>query len=472
MSRLRVFVLAGATGLVSACAVGPNYQAPQLPVHAAGPYTATAQGVDPAAPLPDDWWRLYQDPVLDDLVARAFAANTDLRIASANLARAQAIVSEARAGRLPSTDLSGGVEYGDAGQSGQGSGGAQWTRSGSFGLAWEADLFGQIGRAIEASRADAEAVAAARDAVAVTVAAEVTRAYLDACSYAYSLDVARQSAAIADDSLRLVSLRERAGAAGRFDVERAGTVAANARAAIPAFEGARQVALFELAALLGLTPGEIPAAAQTCTRPPEPVAEIPVGDGSALLRRRPDLREAERRLAADTARIGVATADLYPSISIGGSGNFLRNDAVRGSDSLSFSLGPLISWRFPNVSVARARIRQAEAQGDASLAAFDGAVLRALKEVEQALARVTTEQQRRDALNQAAMRSERAWQLADQQYRAGSISYLDAMVAQTDMLNARANLAASLQVLSSRRADLFKALGGGWQAAQAPVGGQ
>src|SRR3546814_4297710 len=133
---------------------------------------------------------------------------------------------------------------------------------------------------------------------------------------------------------------------------------------------------------MGETPAGVPEEALKCTHPPAPSAAWPVGDGTALLRRRPDLREAERRLAADTARIGIATADLYPRISLGGSGSFLRNQDVRGSNSLSFSVGPLLTWSFPNVAVARARIRQAEAQGDASLAALDGKVLTALKEVD------------------------------------------------------------------------------------------
>jgi len=461
--------------LASACAVGPDFERPGTPVAAAEPFVTRAAGIDPTVQLPNDWWKLYRDPALDELVARAFAANTDLRVASANLARARAILGEARAGRLPSTSLSGGVSYGDMVQNGAGQGAvvtggdAQWSENANFGLSWEVDLFGRVSRAIEAARADAAAVEAARDAVRVTVAAETTRAYFNACAYAYALDVARQSWKTSSDSFRLVTEQERAGSVGKLDVERAGAAMATARAAIPALEGQQQVALFELAALLGTTPDQVPEAARQCAVPPEPVAALPVGDGAALLRRRPDLRQAERQLAADTARIGVATADLYPKISLGGSGNFFRNDQVRGGDSFSFSLGPLISWSFPNIAVARARIRQAEAQGEASLATFDGRVLTALKEVEQALATVATEQQRLDALREAQERSEQAYRFADLRYRAGSIGYLDVLVAQADLLAARSAYAGSVQRLASNRVDLFKALGGGWQSAQ-PTG--
>lgn len=159
----------------------------------------------------------------------------------------------------------------------------------------------------------------------------------------------------------------------------------------------------------------------------------------------------------------MATADLYPRISLGGFGGFLRSETVKGSDSLSFSLGPLVSWSFPNMATARTRLRQAEAQGDVALATFDGRVLTALKEVEQALARVAQGQRRLDDLAEAEASAQRAWALADLRYRAGSISLLDLLVAQSAMLEARSVHAAALTQLSSDRVDLFKALGGGWR---------
>ncbi|MEJ7935440.1 efflux transporter outer membrane subunit [Sphingobium sp. AN558] len=458
--------------LASACAVGPKYERPKSPLAEAGPFVTKGAGFDPVAQLPDDWWRLYRDPGLDALVERALVANADLRVAAANLARARAVLGEARTARLPSTNLSGGVAYGDGVQGGGqagvagNQGDAQWSRSGTLSLAWEVDLFGRVSRAIAAAQADAQAVEAARDAVRVTVAAETTRAYVNACALAYAIEVARQSAKTSSDSLRLVTAQERAGSVGKLDVERAGAAAATARSAIPALEGQRQIALFELAALIGTTPGDVPQAARSCAQAPEPAASLPVGDGAALLRRRPDLRQAERQLAADTARIDVATADLYPKVSLGGSGNFFRNDMVRGGDSFSFSLGPLISWSFPNIAAARARLRQAQAQGYASLATFDGRVLNALKDVEQALTMVATEQDRLGSLREAQLRAGEAHKLADLRYRAGSVSYLDVLLAQADMLSARSAYAASVQRLASARVDLFKALGGGWQHSQ------
>ena len=164
----------------------------------------------------------------------------------------------------------------------------------------------------------------------------------------------------------------------------------------------------------------------------------------------------------------MATADLYPRISLGGSGNFFRNDTVRGGDAFSFSLGPLISWSFPNTSVARARLRGAQAQGESSLAQFDGRVLKALKEVEQALTLVAAAQTRLSNLAEAVRRSQIAFDIAKQRYAAGAASFLDLLSAQGDLLAARSAQASAQQQLSSRRVDLFKALGGGWEGASAP----
>lgn len=451
--------------LANACAAGPDYERPQTSAPAAGSFQTIVAGTNTADPA-DQWWRLYDDPVLDGLIDRALVANTDLRVARANLLRAQAVLREARSGLLPGGNLTAGADYGDDGgfQGGQQQGGsAQWSYNGSATADWEIDLFGRIGRAIEAAGADAAAVEAVRDRVALTVAAETARAYVDTCALAEAVAVATESAQIAEREYTIQQSRVRAGAASDLDAERSATALANVRAELPVLEGRRRASLFELAALIGATPAEIPQEARACTRAPAPVAAIPVGDGRSLLARRPDVREAERRLAADTARIGVATADLYPRISLGGSANFFRNDDVRGSDSFTFSIGPLISWSWPNLLVGRSRVQQAEASTQASLAAFDGAVLTALKEVEQALSLYAAEGERNQRLNEAASHAEAAYRLADQRYRTGSIAFLDLLDTQREWLQARMALANSSQLLGSLRVDLFKALGGGWQ---------
>lgn len=464
---MRRFIAAFLPALLGACAMGPDYSRPDTPPPAAGAFQTTVPGTSTAAPS-DRWWRLYDDPALDALIERALAANADLRAARANLLRAQAILRETRSDLLPSGQLSAGANYGnDQGGGFQGGGTTQWSYNGAATASWELDLFGRIGRSIEAARGDAQAEEAVRDRVALTVAAETARAYANACALAEAIAVARESAAIAERELTIQQTRERAGAGFRLDTERSATALANARAELPTLEGRRQTALFELAALVGATPAEVPDAAKRCARAPAPVAAIPVGDGRGLLARRPDVREAERRLAAETARIGVATAELYPSISLGGSGNFFRNDAVRGSDSFSFSLGPLISWNWGALFAGRAHVQTARASAQAALARFDGAVLTALKEVEQALSVYAAEGARNQRLREAAGHADAAYRLAEQRYRAGSMSFLELLDAQRELVTARAALASSTQQLGSLRVDLFKALGSGWEPATA-----
>lgn len=455
--------------VTAGCASGPGAPPPATPEAAAGPFVSRPADTNAAAPLPPDWWKLDNDPALDHLVHEALAANANLRVTLANLDRARAIYTEARGGLFPSTNVSAGVGYGRDQTTWTGTGQAptQWSYSGGLDIAYEVDLFGRVRGDIDAARDDADAIAAAHDAAKVVVVAETTRAYVDACAFGESINVARSSVELAQRSLDLVSRQEHAGSASRLDVERAGVTLAQAQATVPPLQGQRDAALFELAALMGRTPSQVPKSARTCTKAPEMTQALPIGDGTALLRRRPDVRQAERQLAADTARIGVAVADLYPRITLGASGNYLRNDSLKGNRAWSFSLGPLISWSFPNVAVTRSRIAQAKAQAAASLANFDGTVLNALKESEQALSAYGTTMQQRQALIEARDRSETAFQLADQRYRAGSISYLDVIVAQTSVIDAKSQVAAANQRVGSARVSVFKALGGGWEQAQA-----
>lgn len=447
---------------VAGCATAPP--PPPISAAASGPFVTRAAGANPAQEPPAAWWRLYEDPVLDRLVAEAFAANTDLRVAEANLRRARAIRSETQANWLPSTEISGGATYGDApAQSGQPTG-SRWTSDASAAVAWELDLFGRLQSALRVAGAEAQAVEAARDGVRVTVAAETTRAYSDACAFGEAVAVGRSSLKMTQESLALITRQERVGVASGLDVDRAATAVARAQAALPPLEDQKRAAVFELAALLGRAPSQAPAEAIACVRAPAPVAALPVGDGTGLLRRRPDVREAERRLAADTARVGVATADLYPRISLGGSVDYLDGDGTSKQDRLTFSVGPLMSWSFPNVTKARARVRQARAGADAALAAFDGTVLTALKEMEQALSTYDAEGARQVALTAARDRASHAFQLAQDSYRAGSLSYLDVLVAQREFLEASGELAGARQRLGTARVRLFKALGGGWNA--------
>lgn len=458
--------LLAAALLASGCAIGPDYASPQPPEHAAAHFLGTGN-VAVVAPLPDAWWRLYDDSNLDALVQRAFAANTDLRVAEANLERERAVLSEVGNARFPSTELSASKFYGNnTSASGQGlpTSNKQWTSTGSIVASWEIDLLGRVRRSVEAERDNVEAVQAARDAVRVKVAADTTRNYVEACALAESVATARASIDIARQTLDLTQQQVHAGAASPFDAERAAATLATTEASLPPLEAQRQNVLFALAALVGATPAEVPEAAAACTHAPKLAGLIPVDDGAALLKRRPDVREAERKLAADTARIGVAMGDLYPRIYLNGAINYLR-DGTSGSPSTpawTFGVGPALTWSFPNIGVARSRVKQAKAQTQASLATFDGTVLNALRDVEQALTSLGAQERRYVSLAQADERTGNAYRLANDRYRAGNISQLELLDVSRDRVAAQAALADSAVSLNAARVDLFNALGGGW----------
>jgi NodT family efflux transporter outer membrane factor (OMF) lipoprotein len=461
----------------SACAVGPNYRAPQTPTDAGAPFvSATPKVATPDAP-PADWWRLYDDPTLDGLVQQALTENQDLKVAAANLLKASGVLAQARAGLFPTTDLSIGDQWGKSSS-------AQlfasltgtkaepaWLGSGAFNVSYEVDIFGRIRRSIEAARADAAATAEAENVVRITVAAETARAYADACAFAEQADTARRSADLAKQVLDLTARMRDLGAKSDFDVASAAAVYDQANAAIPTFEGEQRAQLFELAVLTGRPPAEISQAAAACKTPPTIKTPLPVGDGAALLKRRPDVREAERTLAADTARIGVATADFYPTVSltgnVGTSGSSLKQ--IVSASSFTYQLGPLITWSFPNLLVARAEVIQAKAQASGSIASFNSVVLNALKETEQALTTYDAELSRHQALVANVGDNQRAFDLAQIQLQRGSISFPDLLQTERNLEVARADLAASDQALIDDQVAVFQSLGGGWEDAPTVV---
>jgi NodT family efflux transporter outer membrane factor (OMF) lipoprotein len=462
------------------CVVGPNYRTPAPPAGAGEPWRYAEPSRETASEPPDDWWRLYDDARLDAYVAEAFEANYDLAAAEANLASSRAILEATRAGRLPTTTTRFDAIYGRdpvtdeilgiTGHENQ----TVWKFDDLLDVSYELDLFGHVRRSIEASKADTQATAAARDAVRVTVAAETTRAYVSICVLGEQLAVARQSLQVATHQLDITARRRAAGAATELDVVRAQLIASQVRATIPPLEGQQRAALLELTALIGKTPAYAPQEALGCVAPPRLQASIPVGDGAGLLRRRPDIREAERRLAAGTARVGVAIADLYPRITLVGSYGGASGDinALTLERGLAWGLGPSISWTFPNQTAPRARVRASKADANAALQEFDSTVLRALKETEQALTTYGSELDRRRALEDAQTQARQAFDLAQGQVAAGSASALDLLTSEQQTVAADAALASSDGAMVQDQIGVFKALGGGWQgrrqAANAP----
>jgi NodT family efflux transporter outer membrane factor (OMF) lipoprotein len=463
---------AGALALSACTTVGPNYKVPQAAAvkapAAQGAFLGAASPAVSQAPPPPGWWRLYRDPTLDALEEQALAANTDLRVAAANLARAQAVVSEARAANEPTLKINGSAER--ARESAE-----------SFllfepiptenladvglGVSYTIDLVGRLRRAAEAAQADAEASQAGLDLARVSVAGEVAAAYIDACAAGEELAVANRSV---DLQARNLAVTERLAAAGRgtaIDVTRARALLDQTRSGTPALVARRQAALFRLAALTGRPPAQFPRAAADCAALPKLDRPIPVGDGAALLRRRPDVRQAERTLAGATARIGVATAALYPTVTLGlgvGSTGLLADIGQPAANR--WNAGSMISWTFPTGG-ERARIRQANAAADVALAKFDGVVLNALRETETSLAAYAQDLQKNADLRAAREQAEVAEGQAQRLYRAGKSPYLTGLDATRTLAQADTALAASNSQVAADQVKLFLALGGGWEQA-------
>lgn len=459
-------LLLGASALAG-CAVGPDYHAPKIAPAAAAPFqNALTPAVSPAAAA-DRWWTLYSDPLLDTLVEDALAANTDIRVAVARIDKARAQLRGARSSRLPSTDIAGsGREVRTAqAQTIPGADRENWVSDAGISLSYEVDLFGRVRRGVEAARGDYAAAQADADAVRNAVIADTVRAYLDTTTSAERVAVAQQTVALLDTSIRITGARFEAGRSDRLNVVRVTALREQQKAQIPDLLADRDSALLRLATLTGRAPADLPAQVRSATATPTLSDPIPVGDGAALIARRPDVHAAESRLTAETARIGVATADLYPRISLGASvgGNAANTADILGGGPLRWALGPLISWAFPNTEAIRARINAAKADNAAALATFDGTVLSALEETERSLSVYSHAIERQRLLTSSRDEAARAARISLARQREGRIDFLTVLDAQRTLANAEADLVGSRRAVAFAQVDLFRALGGGWK---------
>jgi len=471
LSRPTTLAVLAALSLTGCHPVGPDYKVPDNALANAPTANGAFVGVN-GPPVnekegADRWWVLYTDDRLTGLVEQALTANTDLRAAAANIARAEAAVAVAEDARLPQTKLEGIFGYGQISgeqylQPRSPPAGGLYDTSATVG--YQIDLFGQIARGIEAAKADAEAARAARDVTRITVAAETVRAFVAVCAAGHELAVARHSLALQTQSFDLTRRLVAAGRGTALDATRSRAQVEQFRANIPQLEAQHRTALYRLAVLTGRPPAEFPKDVDSCVEEPILKAPIPVGDGAALLRRRPDIRAAERQLAAATAQIGVATADLYPKINFG-----LNLESVGAIDdflsgpTMAYSAGPLISWDFPQQNAIRAKIRAAEAGADAAFANFDGKVLGALREVESALTVYAHDLDRRAALQAARDRAAEAAGQADRLYKDGRQDAFTDLDAQRVLASADSALAQAESRVAEDQVNLFLALGGGWQ---------
>ena len=428
------------------------------------------QGVSARA-LPERWWQLYNDPKLDGLVQQALLHNRDLAAAQAHVQAMLAGIMQADAERWPSTQASLGAAYGKTAddqtlaKATDSHAPSEWAFNPGFELAYQVDVWGQVQRTIERAQVQAAAAQDAEDLLRITVVAQTTRAYVNACALGARAKVQRHSLDVVGRSLVLIDRQRQAGVVTDLEYTRMQALQGETQALLPMLEARRQAALYELAMLTGVADLEQGAGAASCEVVPHLNAELPVGDGWQLLARRPDIRQAERALQAATLQVDIVQADLYPKVTFGASVSSSANKfhELGDSSAVMFGIGPLITWQFPNWRANRARVNQARALEQVEVAQFEASVLKALKEVRQALALYDGERQRHAALSQALDSSRHAYRLAQFNYDAGSIDFLDVLDSERELIRLQATRADADGQLLQRQISLFQALGGGWQ---------
>ncbi|VVE01110.1 RND transporter [Pandoraea commovens] len=479
VTRPRLLLLSAvavAAALVAGCTtVGPDYHLPENSFmrssEANGALANVSKpGVVSIEAVPDDWWQLYDDPKLDALVKEALAANTNVRVALANVQRAVALYHEVESENLPQ----GGVQAEAARAQISGESLLKEEKLpvvniavATLGISYQIDFFGKLARADEAALAAAEASQAALDVARVSVAAETVRAYVQSCAANHEYDIANEQLKLQERSVAITRKLVDAGRDQPTDLLRAQAQADTLRAGLPHYLAQNEAANDRLAVMLGKVPGTLDASLTQCRRIPQLTQALPVGDGTALLKRRPDVRQAERELASATAKIGVATADLYPTIRFGASigANGVLEHFGQGRTE-QWTVGPMISWSLPTNGV-RSHIKGMEAGANAALAHFDGVVLKAIQETRTSLSAYTRELQRDDALRDARDKSRAAAQQNHKLYQAGRAPYLTSLDAERTHASAEAALAASETQVAMDQVNLFLALGGGWQSSVA-----
>jgi len=477
---------------LGACTVGPNYAPPQTPTP--GAYQETA--ARPAAPLsattaaPSDlaaWWTRFHDPTLESLVSRALAGNLDVATAVSRIRQAREQVVIARAAALPQVNADvnvnntllsknagltslAGLFRGGAGGSGLQSAGVGLpgtdftTYSAGFDASWELDLFGQTRRSVEAAQGRAEAQAWSLRDTEVSVASEVAVDYLVLRALQQQNLVDQQEAQRQQQLLDLVAARHAAGYATDLDVAQQRSQLAISQAATPTLEAAARGQIHALGVLVGQPPEALSAELTPPAASPAVPPEVPVGLPAELLRRRPDIRAAERNLAAATADVGVAVGQLYPQINLTSSADLISSSLKNliSADSLQTEATAALVQHIFDGGRIRANIRATEEARQQAYYAYEKTVLGALKDVEDALARYAAEQRRNAQLRTAADASRKAYHVAEARYQSGLSDFINVLDAEGQLFAAEDRLAQSDGQLGQDLVSLYKALGGGW----------
>lgn len=469
---MRRLLAAISLAALSACTVGPDYRGPQS-AGAAAPGTAFARAGGGAAsaeaPALSHWWSALGDPLLDDLEQRALAANPNVQVAQARVAQARAAARLERANGLPSANVQATYLHAEApgldlGGGGSGSTSLNFFNQG-FDASWEIDLFGGRRRSVEAARAQLAAAEANVADAQVSLTAEVAQAYVNLRDRQQRIVLARDTAARHKAMLDLTRQRFDRGTASALDVERLRNLAEQSDAAILPLEAERDAYLNALAVLTGAAPGAVDTLLASPRAVPLPPAAVAVGDPATLLQRRPDIRAAERQLAAATAKIGVAEAAKFPRISLLG---LIGIGGTNPGDmfdlgNLSAIAAPRLSWNLLDFGRNAARVGQAEGARDEAAAQYRAAVLNALRDAEDSLARYDAARRNVASLARVKTSADRAAVLMRQRYEAGTASLIDTLDAERQSLQAEQALSQASAVMTADYVAIQKALGLGWQ---------
>jgi multidrug efflux system outer membrane protein len=468
---------------LSGCAVGPDYRKPEttVPTGWDGQNVVTPGQPSKTTNQPVrlvEWWQAFKDPALTSLVDMAIRANLDVRLAEARLRQARASLGVAGAPLWPGLNAAAIYERSSSSSAIVTSGGPALATAGGLrelfqvGLdaSWEVDIFGGIRRNIEAAGADLQAAVEDRRDVLVTLVGEVGNNYLNLRGFQQQIAIANKNLEAQKHNADITRKRFKAGFVGALDVANANAQVATTASQIPILESSARAAIYSLGVLLAQEPAALEKdLAKAAPIPPTPL-EIPVGLPSELLRRRPDIRRTEAQLHAATARIGVATADLFPKFALTGSFGFSSNDLTKlGNLSTSkfWSFGPTVTWPIFAGGRIIYNIKVQDALTEQALLTYQKTVLTALKDVETALVAYAKEQQRRQSLSVAVVNNRKAVDLAMKLYVAGKTDFLNVLTAQLNLYTTENALVQSTNTVDTNLIALYKALGGGWESEEA-----
>ncbi|QHI98866.1 efflux transporter outer membrane subunit [Xylophilus rhododendri] len=481
LSTLSLAALAG-------CMMGPDYRgAPDAAPHAsaAAAFQRADAALETPAPPPSRWWEALEDPQLTRLIDQALASSPNLQAAEARIRQARATLQQRRSAALPGATATGAAikasvpgnsplaALGGSSSSSSSSSSSAETSSGhrtidfysaGFDAMWEIDLFGGVRRGIEGAAAQTDAAIAQYQDAQVQMAAEVGQAYASLRGLQRQLALGRSNAELQQRMLALTEARRRGGTADELDLERARAQLTSTQADIVPLPGRIQETLDQLALLTGQEPGALDAELGPPAPPPRLPATVAVGDPAAMLRRRPDVRAAERTLAAGNAAIGQAIAQRFPKVTLFGNIGFSSSSAsdLFHHDKLAVLGGPILQWNFLDFGANRARVNQSRAAYDEADARYRQAVLAALQDAEQGISRFRSQRDTLEQLVASRDSATRAARLAQLRWRGGTISQLDALDAERQRLQAEDGLTQGATALLTQYVSLQKSLGLGW----------